>query len=216
MLATGQSPRQFNPFQIVSGTPTVILASTSGYRRALLARLWPDLAWQAPGTDESPLAGEAPGALVRRLAAAKADAVARRHPAAVVVGSDQVAELDGRTLGKPGDRAGARGQLAACSGREVVFHTAVCVRAPGHPDGLAVDLTRVRFRDLDAAGIERYLDLEPALDCAGGFKVEGLGIALFDRVDSADPTALVGLPLIATARLLRAVGVDPLAPPAAA
>jgi septum formation protein len=194
--------------------PTLILASTSGYRRALLARLWPALAWQAPGTDETPRPGEPPGALVRRLAAAKAAAVAQRHPGAVVVGSDQVAELDGLTLGKPGDRAAARAQLAACSGREVVFHTAVCVCAPGQPDGEAVDLTRVRFRTLDAASIERYLDLEPAFDCAGGFKVEALGIALFERVDSADPTALVGLPLIATARLLRAVGVDPLAPAA--
>lgn len=191
--------------------PTVILASTSVYRRSLLARLWPALQWQAPGTDESIRPGERPAQLVRRLAAAKAAAVAGRHPGAVVVGSDQAAELDGRILGKPGDRQRAQAQLAACSGREVLFHTAVCVCAPGRPDGVAVDLTRVRFRTLAPDSIDRYLDLEPAFDCAGGFKVEALGIALFEQVDSADPTGLVGLPLIATARLLRAAGVDPLA-----
>src|SRR5690606_33100760 len=137
--------------------------------------------------------------------------VAAGHPGAVVIGSDQVAELDGRLLGKPGDAARARAQLAASSGRTVRFFTAVCVIGADGMEHLAVDRTDVRFRTLSDREIATYVEREQPLDCAGGFKSEGLGIALFECIDSRDPTALVGLPLIALARLLRQAGVDPLA-----
>lgn len=186
--------------------PRLILASTSRYRRELLGRLRLPFDVAAPQTDESALPGEMPGALSRRLAAAKAAAIATGNPDAWVIGSDQVAELDGAALGKPGSRQAAMAQLAAMSGREVVFRTAVSVI---HGDGRAFheeDATIVRFRKLDAAEIGRYVDAEQPFDCAGSFKSEGLGIVLFDAITSQDPTALVGLPLIATARLLRKAG----------
>lgn len=186
----------------------LILASTSRYRHDLLARLRLEFSVARPEVDESPRPGEPPAMLAQRLAAAKTAAVAARFPDSWVLGSDQVAELAGEPLGKPGDRAAAIAQLGAMSGNVVVFHTALCL---GHGDGRrlqALDATTVRFRTLTSAQIERYVDREPALDCAGSFKSEGLGIALFEAIETHDPTALVGLPLIATARLLRAAGFD--------
>ena len=183
----------------------LLLASTSRYRRELLQRLGLPFECVPPQVDESPSPGEPPAALASRLAAAKAAAVSASHPDAWVIGSDQVADLDGHVLGKPGDFDTASAQLRAMSGREVAFHTALCVAGPGFREH-AVDTTRVRLRELDDGEIARYLRAEPAFDCAGSFKAEGLGIALFDAIDSRDPTALVGLPLIATARLLRKAG----------
>jgi septum formation protein len=193
-------------------TRPLILGSTSRYRRSLLARLqWP-FEVHAPDVDETALPGEAPAALALRLAVAKARAVAALHPQAIVIGADQVANLDGRALGKPGHREGARTQLRALSGRTVVFETALAVvcAADGFEAAERVPV-RVRFRPLADAEIEQYLDLEQPYDCAGSAKCEGLGIALVEAIESDDPTALVGLPLIATATLLRRAGLDPLA-----
>ena len=193
-----------------SAMPRLILGSTSPYRRELLARLGVPFETQAPEVDESALPGEAPAALAARLAMAKAEAVSALQPGAWVIGSDQVAELDGCALGKPHRRDAAIAQLQALSGREARFHTALClarVTDDGQRSCLrSLDLTVVRFRPLTGAEIERYVDAEQPLDCAGSFKCEGLGIALFDAIETADPTALVGLPLIATARLLREAG----------
>jgi septum formation protein len=186
--------------------PRLVLASTSRYRRELLERLRLPFDTRAPGVDESPLSGETPRQLALRLAAAKAEAVAVRESDAWVIGSDQVAELDGAALGKPGSRDAAIAQLTAMSGREVVFHTALSL---SHSDGRRFDeedVTTVRFRRMDVGEIARYIDAEAPLDSAGSFKSEGLGIALFDAIESRDPTALVGLPLIATTRLLRKAG----------
>jgi len=188
----------------------LVLASTSRYRRELLARVAPRSRQLAPDVDEVPLPGETPNALAERLAQAKAHAVAAQCPGALVIGSDQVADLAGQILGKPGSVENARAQLAACAGREVVFHTAIClVDARIEPARVYTDMdtTRVHFRALDGAEIERYVKRESPLDCAGSFKAEGLGIALFERIESVDPTALIGLPLIALCRLLRAAGV---------
>jgi septum formation protein len=186
--------------------PRLILASTSIYRRELLERLRLPFETARPEVDENPRPGESPIALAERLAIAKAGAIAEREPAAFVIGSDQVAELDGRPLGQPGTRDGALAQLGAMSGRAVHFRTAVCVRHGEHAPRLAIDTTTVRFRSLSFAEIERYVDAEQPLDCAGSFKSEGLGITLFDAIETIDPTALIGLPLIATARLLREAG----------
>ncbi|MFI8718309.1 Maf family protein [Stenotrophomonas sp. NPDC077464] len=183
----------------------LLLASTSRYRRELLERLGLPLETARPDVDETPAPGEAPQALAVRLARAKAAEVAARHPGRWVIGSDQVADLNGTPLGKPGDVAGAQAQLAAMSGQTVAFHTALClVRDQQVLE--ACDLTQVRFRTLDAGEITRYVDTELPLDCAGSFKCEGLGITLFDAIDNRDPTALVGLPLIALAGLLRRCG----------
>lgn len=186
----------------------VILGSTSRYRRALMERLHLPFDVQAPEVDESALPGETPAALAVRLALAKAQAVAERFPEAVVIGSDQVADLDGEALGKPGDHARAGAQLRRMSGRTLVFQTAVAVvcRATGF---VQQDLAPVRvvFRELGDDAIERYLRIEQPYDCAGSAKSEGLGIALLEAIDSDDPTALVGLPLIRTCRMLRAAGV---------
>lgn len=184
----------------------LVLASTSRYRRELLERLRLPFDVARPEADETPLPGEAPAALALRLAHAKAAAIARLDASAWAIGSDQVAELDGAPLGKPGGREAAIAQLTAMSGRTIAFHTGVCVLRAGAAPLLAADLTRVRFRRLDAAEIARYVDAEQPFDCAGSFKSEGLGIALFDAIETQDPTALVGLPLIATARLLREAG----------
>lgn len=184
----------------------LILASTSTYRRELLARLRLPFDTARPEVDERPVDGEAPSALAERLAIAKAGVIARREPGAFVIGSDQVAELEGRPLGKPGGRDGAISQLGAMSGREVLFRTAVCVQRSGDAARVAIDTTTVRFRPLSLAELERYVDAEEPFDCAGSFKSEGLGITLFEAIESTDPTALVGLPLIATARLLREAG----------
>lgn len=184
----------------------LLLASTSIYRRELLARLGLPFDTARPETDETPHPGEAPAALAARLAVAKAAAVAALHPQAWVIGSDQVAEFDGRPIGKPGDRAGALAQLTAMSGREVSFLTGLCVLRHGQAPLTALDTTVVRFRELGAEEIARYVDAEQPYDCAGSFKSEGLGISLFEAIESRDPTALIGLPLIATARLLREAG----------
>jgi septum formation protein len=185
----------------------LILASTSRYRRELLERLRLPFDVARPEVDESALPDEAPVDLAVRLACAKARAVAlRQDDDAWALGSDQVAEVEGRALGKPGGREAAIAQLRAMSGRVVRFHTALCL---AHPDGRSVadlDLTEVHVRDLSDAEIARYVDAERPFDCAGSFKSEGLGIALFARIDNRDPTALVGLPLIATCRLLRQAG----------
>lgn len=188
---------------------TVILASTSRYRRELLTRLRLPFEVHAPEVDETPRAGEAPQALAQRLALEKANAVAARFPDAVVIGSDQVADLAGESLGKPGDHARATAQLRRMRGQTLVFQTAVAVvcRATGF---VQRDLAPVRvvFRELSDAAIEQYLLAEQPYDCAGSAKSEGLGIALLEAIDSDDPSALVGLPLIRTARMLRAAGID--------
>ena len=185
--------------------PPLVLASTSRYRRELLDRLRLPFDLARPDVDESPLPAEAPEALAARLAEAKAHAIATTRPDAWVIGSDQVADLDGVPLGKAGTRERAMAQLLAMSGRAVAFRTAVCV-VRGEAYLAALDTTVVRFRTLSAGEIERYIDAEQPLDCAGSFKSEGLGIALFEAIETRDPTALVGLPLIATADLLRRAG----------
>ena len=190
--------------------PTLILASTSAWRRGLLERLGLTFETASPGVDESRLGGESVTALVGRLALAKARAIAIRQPDAWVIGSDQAAVREGapdEILGKPGTVERCVGQLRASSGRAVEFLTAVAVVR--HSDGAShqfLDTTRVRFRDLDQATIENYVKRESPLDCAGGFRSEGLGIALFDSIETVDPTALVGLPLIRLAAVLRTVG----------
>lgn len=185
----------------------LVLASTSTYRRELLARLGLPFETERPDVDESAQAGEAPATLAERLAEAKARAVCSRRPADWVIGSDQVADLDGRIFGKPGGFAKAVEQLAASSGRIVNFHTAVCLRHEASSRCLRfVDHTRVHFRRLNAAEIERYLHAEQPWDCAGSFKSEGLGIALFEAIETQDPTALIGLPLIALGQALRDAG----------
>jgi septum formation protein len=193
--------------------PTLILASTSRYRRELLARLRLAFEAEAPGVDETPRAGERPADLALRLALEKARAVAARQPGAVVIGSDQVAELDGRAIGKPGTHARAVDQLRRMSGRRVVFQTAVAVvRADTGYEATRLAPVTVTFRTLDDDEIEHYLRTEQPYDCAGSAKSETLGIALLASIESDDPTALVGLPLMRTCELLRAAGLDPLRP----
>jgi septum formation protein len=192
--------------------PPLILGSTSRYRRELLERLRLPFAVEAPQVDETPQPAEAPAALAMRLALAKARAVAALHPQAVVIGSDQVADLDGQPVGKPGTHERATEQLRAMSGRAVVFQTAVAVvrRDTGYERTLLAPVN-VRFRPLTDLEIEHYLRTEQPYDCAGSAKCETLGIALLEAIDSDDPTALVGLPLIRTCQLLREAGIDPLA-----
>lgn len=186
---------------------TLVLASTSRYRRELLERLRLPFAVERPEVDESARPGEAPAALARRLAAAKARAVAERHPRAWVIGSDQVAERAGQAVGKPGNPEAAFAQLRAASGGEQRFHTAFCLyRAADQARHDGEDLTVVRFRALDDDAIRRYLQAEQPYDCAGSFKCEGLGISLFEAIETRDPTALVGLPLIALSDALRRAG----------
>ncbi|MFO1326892.1 MAG: Maf family nucleotide pyrophosphatase [Rubrivivax sp.] len=192
-------------------TPALILGSTSRYRRDLLSRLRLPFEVAAPAVDETPLPGEAPADLARRLALAKAREVAARWPHAVVIGSDQVADLDGDPIGKPGTHERAVAQLQRMSGRAVVFQTAVAVVRPATAfEQVLLAPVRVRFRRLDAMEIEHYLRLEQPYDCAGSAKCETLGIALLESIDSDDPTSLVGLPLIRTCALLRQAGLDPL------
>lgn len=187
---------------------TLILASTSPYRRELLARLGLPFTVANPQTDETPLPGEAPEALALRLAEAKARAVAAAHPDALIIGSDQVATVDGEIYGKPGDHARAVAQLRRLSGRTVNFFTALCLfnAATGEAEVRGVP-TLVAFRHLTDAEIDNYLRREPAYNCAGSAKSEGLGIALLERMTGDDPNALVGLPLIALCDMLRRQGV---------
>ena len=194
-------------------SPALILGSTSRYRRELLERLRMPFTVESPRVDETPRAGERPAELAVRLALAKAREVASRSPAAVVIGSDQVADLDGAPVGKPGTHERAVEQLRSMRGKSVIFQTAVSVvRADTGFEGSALVAVTVRFRKLDDAQIEHYLRTEQPYDCAGSAKSETLGIALLDAIESDDPTALVGLPLIKTCQLLRQAGLDPLAP----
>ena len=192
----------------LSNNRNLILGSTSAYRRDLLARLHIPFEVAAPDVDETPLPGEAPHALAERLALAKARVVAIRFPHAVVIGSDQVADLNGQSLGKPGTHDKAVAQLRQMRGQTVVFQTAVavvCLDIGFEQSSLAA--VRTKFRDLTDDEIESYLQLEKPYDCAGSAKSEGLGIALLDAIYSDDPTALIGLPLIRTCQMLRAAGM---------
>ena len=186
----------------------IVLGSSSPYRRELLSRLRVPFEVDLPHVDETPLAGEAPRDLALRLAVAKARAVALKHPDAAVIGSDQVADVAGEPLGKPGTHERAAEQLRRMSGRVVVFQTAVAVACRDAAfEQVELAAVRVTFRELDEAEIERYLRAERPYDCAGSARSEGLGIALLESIDNDDPTALVGLPLIRTCRMLRAAGV---------
>jgi septum formation protein len=186
---------------------TLILASTSAYRRELLARLGLPFEVLAPGVSEAHVAGESPADRALRLALEKAAAVARSHPQAIVIGADQVAACAEQLLDKPGDAPGSRSQLRALSGRTALFYTACAVLGGSGEVHLAhVDTTTVVFRQLSAAEIERYVERERPFDCAGGFRAEALGISLFECIESRDPTALIGLPLIWLAAALRGVG----------
>ncbi len=189
--------------------PPLVLASTSTFRRQLLSRLLLPFVVANPEVDETPLPAEPPPATAERLARRKAEAVAAQFPGSLIIGSDQVAYCGASVYGKPGTRERARAQLAAMRGRTVVFHTAVCLldAASGRSQCQGVP-TEVVFRDYSAAEIERYLDREDALNCAGSAKSEGLGITLIEALRGDDPNALIGLPLIALARMLRAEGVQ--------
>jgi len=187
----------------------LILASSSPYRQDMLKRLGLPFRALAPDVDESPLPGEAPAALALRLARAKAATVARRHPDALVIGADQVATFEGRPIGKPGDHERAVAQLRLLSGRRVEFHSALCV-TDGRRDEVDDIVTTCVFRELDTAEINHYLLRERPYDTAGSAKAEGLGIALMDAMHSDDPTAIIGLPLIALSRMLRSFGMNPL------
>jgi len=196
-----------------NGTRALVLGSTSRYRSALLERLGLPFTVDPPNVDEAAMPRETPAQTALRLAEAKARAVAARHADALVIGSDQVADCAGRAVGKPGTRDAAVAQLQALSGQTVVFHTGLALvdAASGRCRTALVDVAST-FRFLTPAEIGAYLDRETPFDCAGSVKSEGLGIALFDRIASDDPTALIGLPLIALCRLLREEGVDILAP----
>ena len=193
-------------------TPRLVLASSSRYRRELLARLGIEFHSASPDVDETPLPGEAPAALVLRLAAAKASKVAEGEAHAVVIGSDQVAVHEGKVLGKPGTVANAEAQLARLSGQRVDFLTGVALlntdtgRLQTH-----TDRTTTTFRRLSKAEIRRYVELDQPLDCAGAIKSESRGVMLFERVQTEDPSAAIGLPLIRLAALLRNEGINPLA-----
>jgi len=197
---------------VLSPQRALVLGSTSRYRQELLQRLRIPFNVAAPDVDETPLAGEAPAALAMRLALAKAREVARAFPQAVVIGSDQVADLDGIPLGKPGTHERAVAQLRLMRGRTVIFQTAVavvCLASGFEQASLAA--VKVRFRQLSDEAIENYLQAEQPYDCAGSAKSEGLGIALLEAIDSDDPTALIGLPLIRTCQLIEAAGIRLLA-----
>jgi len=195
-------------------SPRLVLASTSPFRRELLARLGLTFATAAPDVDETRRPGEDPVALVRRLAEAKARAVAGTFPDALIIGSDQVACIGDAVLGKPGTRERAIEQLARAAGQAVVFQTGLCLYdAAAGRARVACEPFRVRFRPLSRAQIEGYVDREKPLNCAGSFKSEGLGVALFESMEGADPSALIGLPLIRLVALLAEAGVDPLLTP---
>lgn len=189
--------------------PPILLASSSSYRKVLLARLNLPFSTASPDIDESPLPNEPPQALCERLSRAKAAALSHQHPKSIIIGSDQVAALNGRLLGKPGNRARAFEQLTFASGQRVDFFTGLCVQM-GNRQLFHLAHTQVYFRALSPREINRYIDAEKPWDCSGSFKAEGLGICLFDRINSCDPTDLIGLPLIALCRLLREFGVNPL------
>jgi len=189
--------------------PTLILASTSAYRRELLERLRLPFKVVAPDVDETPLPGELPMRTALRLAASKAEAVVPAAAGALIIGSDQVAVLDAQPLGKPGDHAAAVRQLQAMRGQRVVFHTALCLldAASGRKQLENVP-TSVFFRNFSDAQIEHYLRTEQPYDCAGSAKIEGLGIALVERIESDDPSALIGLPLMKLVTMLQSEGIE--------
>ncbi len=191
----------------------LVLASSSRYRRALLEQLRLPFASASPDIDETPLPGETVAALVARLALAKARALASQFPAALIIGSDQACALDARILGKPGNAANAREQLRSCSGRQVTFHTGlVLYDAQSATWQHTVDTYTVQFRELSEAEIAYYVEQEQPFDCAGSFKVEGLGITLFIALEGRDFNSLIGLPLLSLCGLLREAGLNPLAP----
>jgi septum formation protein len=186
----------------------LVLASSSAYRKELLSRLQLPFEVAVPDIDETPLAGETPSATALRLARNKAAAVAAQMPGAIVIGSDQVATLDDEQIGKPGNHAYALAQLQKMRGREVIFHTALCVWDGRDGTHQLEDIqTVVKFRDLPDAELDAYLRIEQPYDCAGSAKNEALGIAILERIDSSDPTALTGLPLIALTGMLRQLGL---------
>ena len=196
-----------------SSTPQIILASSSAYRKELLQRLQLAFLAIAPDIDEYPLSHEAPEQTALRLAQQKAEAIAKQHPNAIIIGSDQVATLDGIQIGKPGDHERALQQLQMMRGREVIFHTALCVLSQQAEDTANVlqvqnCQTLVRFRNLNDAELDAYLRIEQPYDCAGSAKNEGLGITILEAIHSDDPTALTGLPLIALTSMLRKLGVS--------
>jgi septum formation protein len=192
-------------------SPRLILGSSSRYRGELLARLRLPFTSLSPDIDETPRTGETPETTALRLARSKAEAIAARMPGALIIGCDQVATLDGRQIGKPGNHQNALAQLRLMRGREVVFHTALCLLDARADAALPLQIenvqTFVRFRDLPDAELDAYLRIEQPYDCAGSAKNEGLGIALLERIDSSDPTALTGMPLIALTGMLRRAGV---------
>lgn len=187
----------------------LVLASSSPYRKQLLERLGIPFVTTAPSVDESPASGEPADCLVKRLSASKAAAVASIYPHSVIIGSDQTADLDGKLLGKPNTIEDACHQLTRCSGQFVTFHTGLCLIFSGSCAYRSVE-TKVRFRKLTQEQILRYVERELPLNCAGSFKIETRGIALFEQVTSTDPTALIGLPLIALTDMLLDIGLDPL------
>jgi septum formation protein len=195
-----------------AGPPPLILASGSRYRRALLERLGLPFRQETPSIDERIAPNESPAEAAMRLARQKAAAVLAQHPHAVVIGSDQVAVRGDDILGKPGDAGRATEQLTRSAGRQVEFLTAVCVVSGARPKEPEehMDITRVVFRPLTPDEIRNYVEWDKPFDCAGGFRAEGLGIALFERIDSQDPTGLIGLPLIWLAQALRRLGLPPL------
>lgn len=190
--------------------PLLILGSSSRYRRDLLQRLGLPFTTHAPNVDERPRTGEAPRDTALRLSALKASAVRASHPQAVVIASDQVADCDGQAINKPGNYQAAFHQLQRLQGRQVRFHTGLCVQRGDH-QALDCVTTTVQFLPLTDTQIRNYLQREPAFDCAGSAKVEGLGISLLASVQDDDPTALIGLPLIRLTAMLREFGIDPLA-----
>lgn len=191
--------------------PRLILASSSAYRKELLGRLHLPFEAIAPDIDETPAAGESPDMTALRLARQKGETVARQHPNSLIIGSDQVATLDGEQIGKPGNHDNALRQLIKMRGRRVIFHTALCLwdsRPAGEPVVQVDNIqTFVTFRNLPDAELDAYLRIEQPYDCAGSAKNEGLGIAILERIDSTDPTALTGLPMIALTSMLRRAGV---------
>lgn len=214
-ITSNISPAGVTGPRLPNGAP-LILASSSPYRREMLQRLHLPFSCHSPAIDESRLPQERPGHYVRRLARAKAEIIAAQHPQSWVIGSDQAAvlvrndshglDVAEEILGKPGEIHRAQAQLARCSGHRVQFLTALCLLVPGRSAGEYTDLTTVHFRQLSAEEIQRYVALEQPLNCAGSFKVESYGISLFERVESDDPTALIGLPLIALCRMMRQAG----------
>lgn len=188
--------------------PKIILASDSKYRAQLLERLRLNFTVESPNIDETKTLPDTPKCWAERLSLCKAEAVAKGHPDALIIGSDQVAEYTGETVGKPGTAEHAVRQLMSFSGNKVAFHTAVTLISPASNLVLSTtDTTWVHFRELELAEVIHYVDIELPLDCAGSFKCEALGISLFSRIESSDPTALVGLPLIGLCDLLRRAGV---------